>query len=80
MEKTACLEKIRELFIKLHKGHIWMRDHPDNVEQNEALMGRAKPIFKELEELGVHETFSAALLIFGSYITDYLVNQFDEKF
>lgn len=72
------IDRIRELFLKLKEGFSYMEKHPDEPEKNEILIERAKPIFNELETLGVSQEFSKALLIFGPFITDKLIEQFYE--
>ena len=72
------LGRIKELFSKLKLGFEYMQKNPDNVEKNERLIERAKPIFYELETLGVSQEFSKALLIMGSLITPSLLEQFVE--
>lgn len=69
--------RIKELFLKLKAGHNWMRNNPSKVKENEALIERAKPIFDELEELGVSQEFSKALLIFGGIVDDQTIKQFE---
>ena len=74
--QTSRLDKIRELLLKLKAGFDYMEKHPDEPEKNQRLIERAKPIIEELKTLGVHETFSLALLVNGPIITDDLTNQF----
>lgn len=73
------IEQIKELFLKLKKGHFWYMRHQDETERIKELLNRSEPIFKELESLGVDKTFSLNLLIFGPLVTDELVNKFENQ-
>ena len=72
------LGRIKELSLKLTAGFEYMQKNPDNVEKNERLIERAKPIFDELETLGVSQEFSKALLIMGGIVDNPTVEQFIE--
>ena len=52
------IDRIKELFLKLKEGFSYMEKHPNEPEKNEILIIRAKPIFEELEGLGVSQEFS----------------------
>lgn len=73
------INKIKALFLKIKAGHNWMQRNPDDAYEIESMLERAEElIYPELEELGVSKDFSRALLIFGPYITESLVRQFDD--
>lgn len=54
-----------ELLKLLEKGFNYMNSHPDNIEQNQALIERSQPIIKELKSLGIPEQVSLDLLLLG---------------
>lgn len=56
---------LSELLEKLRKGFLYMNSHPDEVETNEVLIERSKPIIEELETLGIPEQVSLDLLLMG---------------
>ena len=72
------IDRVKELFLKLKEGFKYMEKNPDNVEKNQRLIERAKPIFDELETLGVSQEFSKALLIMGGIVDNPTVEQFIE--
>lgn len=74
------LTAIKEYFITLKKGFLWMKERPDDIAENEAMIKRAKKdLFPKGIELGVSEEFSAALLVFGPAIDWDIIKQFSLK-
>ncbi len=54
-----------ELLEKLHLGFIYMNSHPGDVETNQSLIERSKPIIEELETFGIPEQVSLDTLLMG---------------
>ncbi len=73
------IERIKELFLKLKVGYDWCHKNESYEKRQFELFDRSKPIFDELEQLGVSRSFSSTLFFFGPAITDELVQQFKEE-
>lgn len=54
-----------QLLMKLRIGFNYMNNHPDKVEENTALISRAKPIIDELHRLGMPREISEKILLTG---------------
>lgn len=54
-----------ELLTLLEKAFKRMVSYPEDAAGNQALIGRAQPIIKELESLGIPEQVSLDLLLLG---------------
>lgn len=59
-----------ELLNLLNKGFNWMNSNPDKVEENQALIERARSIIEELKGLGISEQVSLDLLLLGIPVRD----------
>lgn len=70
------MERIKELFLKLKSDYDLCHKDGESQKLKDKLFAENKPIFEELESIGVNTQFSATLFFFGSDITDQMLNQF----
>lgn len=73
------IERIKELFKKLKLGHEWCQRNGKDQSGCWEMYLRSKPIFQELEKLGVSRQFLEALFVFGPLVTEELTMQFADK-
>jgi hypothetical protein len=73
------LVRIRELFFEIKEKYNQHSKYPKNQDLKDKLFDECKPIFDELETLGVERTFSSTLFFFGPEIDDKLVGQFRDS-
>lgn len=78
MLMTPRLIRVRELFLKLRVGHLWLMES-ETVKRRKIIIERSEPIFTELQSLGVGRLFSIALLEFGPEITNSIVGQWENR-
>jgi len=64
-------ERIEQIFIKLKKGHNYWKN--GDMFYQKRLEKAFKPLFKELETLGVDRSFSESLLFFGKEFVDSIL-------
>lgn len=64
-------EKIEKLSRKLVDGFHWMNNHPDDVDGNLQLIGRALPIFRQLRRVGITQQACWDALLSGLPIKEH---------
>ena len=62
---TPKKEAIKELFMRLKKAHQFYKLYGSDPKKHEEILTKSEPLISELESLGVHRSFSEALLFFG---------------
>ncbi len=78
MMNPSHIERIKELFLILKTAYEWSNKNECNKARQMELFDRSKPLFDELETLGVSRQFSATVFFFGPEINEKLVNQFKD--
>lgn len=62
---TPKKEAVRKLFMRLKKAHQFYKLYGSDPKKHEEILTKSEPLINELESLGVHRSFSEALLFFG---------------
>lgn len=69
--KNRRKEKLLELFMRLKKAHGYYKLYGNDPKKHEEILAKSEPLITELESLGVHRSFSEALLFFGKEFVDF---------
>lgn len=88
MDKDQQLKEIRKHFNNLHEVYLWIKLHSEDgkvfqtEEDTKFYNDNLEPAIEKeiavLKELGVSDTLSRSLVIFGSEVTEELMGQFND--